>query len=54
MLTLWVHMDKQYLWRWFCTDDSGHPVAESSQGYFKLADASHAMQQFGQSFRNAA
>lgn len=50
MGTLWLHMDKQYLWRWFCTDENGNTVAQSGQAYFKLADASAAMQSFSQSF----
>jgi hypothetical protein len=47
---MYLHMDQQYLWRWFCVDDHGNTIAKSAQAYFRLADASKAMQRFRQSF----
>lgn len=49
MSTMFMHMDKQYLWRWFCADDEGNIIAKSAQAYFRLADASEATQRFRQS-----
>ncbi len=49
MMTMYLHMDKQYLWRWVFADDLGNTIAQSARAYFKLADASDAMQSFRQS-----
>ena len=34
-----LHMDKDYYWRWYLTDENGIPFAISANKYFCLADA---------------
>lgn len=52
MQTLWFeHLDPQYFWRWFCTDDEGNPIAQSPRGYFNRAEATQAMQRFRQTMQ---
>lgn len=38
-LTFWLHMNDQYMWRWFCSDPDGTLVAVSARSFFSLADA---------------
>jgi len=42
-LNFWLHMNDEYMWKWFCTDDQGSLIAISAQSFFDLANAKEAM-----------
>jgi hypothetical protein len=42
----YLHMDRSYNWRWYITDLSCNPVAESTNAYFTLSEANAAMELF--------
>lgn len=43
-LTFWLHMNDQYMWRWFCSEADGTLVAVSAGSFFELADAERAIE----------
>lgn len=44
-----LHLDDLYLWRWYCFDEVGKALAQSSQAYFNLTDAKASLKRFRQS-----
>lgn len=42
-LIFWLHMNDEYMWRWYCSDRSGNLIAISAQSFFRLADAKSAI-----------
>ena len=34
-----VHMDEDWMWRWFITDAAGSPLAVSERTFFRRQDA---------------
>lgn len=42
--TFWLHMNDEYMWRWFCSDSQGSLVAISAQSFFHRADAEAALE----------
>jgi hypothetical protein len=53
-LNFWLHMNDEYMWRWFCTDDQGSLVAISAQSFFDLSNAERAMHVARECMGNAA
>lgn len=43
--TFWLHMNDEYMWRWFCSDADGTLVAISARSFFHLADAERALKE---------
>lgn len=43
-LTFWLHMNDEYMWRWFCSDSQGTLIAISAQSFFHRADAVAALE----------
>lgn len=44
-LDFWLHMDEQYMWRWFCSRRNGELVAISADRFFELAEAENALKE---------
>lgn len=42
-LTFWLHMNDEYMWRWFCSKSDGSIFAMSTGSFFCLADAEKAL-----------
>lgn len=51
-LHFWLHMNDEYMWRWYCSDPNGDLVAISAQSFFKLADAERAADAARAGFQN--
>ena len=43
-LNFWLHMNDEYMWRWFCSDYQGSLIAISAQSFFHRADAEAALE----------
>lgn len=41
-----LHMDRDYSWRWFCVDQDGKLLAISFSGYFSLDEAKQRIDEF--------
>ncbi|MDO6415217.1 hypothetical protein Q4F19_12565 [Sphingomonas sp. BIUV-7] len=41
--SFWLHMNDEYMWRWFCSDERGNMIAISAQSFFDLVDAERAV-----------
>ena len=42
-LTFWLHMNDEYMWRWFCSTSDGTVFAMSARSFFRLTDAEDAL-----------
>ena len=43
-LHFWLHMDSEFMWRWFCFDGNRTIVARSAEAFFSLNDAETAIE----------
>lgn len=39
----WLHMDEDFMWRWFCSDRNGNLVSLSASSFFHRAEAERSM-----------
>jgi len=42
-LCFWLHMDDEFMWRWYCFDDNRTLVARSAESYFSCDRAKAAI-----------
>lgn len=42
-LNFWLHMNDEYMWRWFCSDNSGAIQVMSARSFFRREEAVSAM-----------
>jgi hypothetical protein len=42
-LSFWLHMDSEFMWRWFCYDGNRTIVARSADCYFSCDEAKAAI-----------
>lgn len=43
-LNFWLHMDSEFMWRWFCFDGNRTIVARSAEAFFSLDEAKAAIE----------
>ena len=39
----WLHMDADFMWRWYCFDRNGNPVSQSAKSFFHRQEAERAL-----------
>lgn len=45
-LSFYLHMNSEYMWRWFGSDRVGNPVVISTRSFFEHADAVRDLERF--------
>jgi hypothetical protein len=43
-LNFWLHMDNEFMWRWYCYNADRDIVARSAEWYFSCDEAKAAVQ----------